>query len=239
MIGGRRTERSEPREEFVGGGRITAITDQAHDPERVSIALDGAFAFGLSREVAATEALAVGDDLDPARVASLRGADEAAKATTAALAFLATRPRSEQEVRRRLLRKGFASGAIEATISRLYDWRYLDDAEFARRWVEQRATYHPRGRRLLQHELHHKGIDRQTVEATIGEADLDEAAAALELARAKIRSYHGLEPAVARRRLGAFLARRGYNWDIVRQALDAVTRQMPDDDGEPAEQSQI
>ncbi len=230
-----RPKRDETLESFAGGGRITAITDQRHDPERVSIFLDGAFAFGLSRDVASNHQLAVGDELDPARVAALRSDDERAAATTAALAFLSSRPRSEHEVRTRLREKGFESGAIDAAIARLYEWRYLDDADFARRWVEQRATYHPRGRRLLEQELQHKGIDRQMAQETIGEAELDELSAALDLARSKLRSYRGLDGPVVRRRLGAFLARRGYGWDVVRPTLDTVLDEAEEPNGPPDE----
>ena len=203
-------------------GRVTKLSPQTHDAERLNVFLDGTFAFGLHQDVALREGLAVGDVLDAARVTALRDADESAKATTAALAFLAYRPRSEREVRDRLRQKGYAPEAVDAAVARLEGWRYLDDADFARRWVENREAHQPRGRRLLEQELQRKGIDRETARATIDDAELDEAAAAVELARAKLRSYAGQEPVVVRRRLAAFLARRGYGWDVVRPALDRL-----------------
>jgi regulatory protein len=63
-------------------------------------------------------------------------------------------------------------------------------------------------------------------------AELDEAGAALELARSKLRSYAGLEPAVVRRRLGGYLARRGYGFDVVRPVLDRVLGEGEEDDGD-------
>ena len=204
------------------GGRITDLTTQARDPERVNVFLDGAFAFGLGREVALREGLRIGDALDPARIAALRAADDVAKATSSALGLLTRRPRSEREVRDRLRQKGYAPEAIDAAVARLEGWRYLDDADFARYWVENRAAHQPRGRRLLEQELRHKGVDRETVKETIAAAELDEESAALDLARKKLRSYVGEEPAVVRRRLGAYLARRGYGWDVARPVLDRL-----------------
>lgn len=212
------------------GGRITGLAPQARDPERINVSLDGVFAFGLSRDVALREGLAIGDDLDADRVAALAAADEVAKATTAALAFLGHRPRSEREVRDRLRQKGYGSDAIDAAIAKLEGWRYLDDGDFARYWVENREANQPRGRRLLEQELWRKGVDREIVRETIAAAELDEHAAALELARAKMRAYHNEEPTVIRRRLGAYLARRGYGWDVARPVLDRLLGERSDEE---------
>jgi len=211
------------------GGRITRIAPQERDLERVNVFLDGAFAFGLGAELALREGLAVGDELSAARVGELRAADEVGKATTAALHVLARRPRSEREVRDRLRQKGYGADAIDAAIEKLEGWRYLDDASFARYWVENREAHKPRGRRLLEQELRHKGVERGLVQETIAAADLDEAGAALALGRAKLRSYAGLEPAVVRRRLGSYLARRGYGFDVVRPVLDRLLGEREDE----------
>lgn len=212
------------------GGRVTDIAPQQHDPDRVNVFLDGAFAFGLGAELVAREGLAVGDELDAARIEALLAADEVGKATAAALRLLARRPRSEREVRDRLRQKGYTSAAIDAAVGRLEGWRYLDDADFARYWVENREANQPRGRRLLEQELRQKGIDREIVRETIEAADVDETGAALELARAKLRSYAGQEPAVVRRRLGAYLARRGYGYDVVRPVLDRLLGEGEEDE---------
>ena len=225
--------RGEPRTEApVAGGRITAIESQAHDPERVNVFLDGAFGFGLGAMLSVDEGLRIGDEVTAERALELRAKDEVGKATTAALALLARRPRSRREVADRLKQKGYGAGAIEAALEKLAGWRYVDDAQFARFWVENREAHKPRGKRLLEQELRFKGVDRELVRETIAAAELDEAAAATELARAKLRSYAGLDPAVARRRLGSFLARRGYGFDVVKPVLDQVLGEADDEIGD-------
>ena len=219
---------ADPAAEPIAG-RVTGISSQ-RDPNRVNVFLDGTFAFGLDREVAEREGLTVGDELDAERIARLRVADDVAKATTAALGLLARRPRAEREVRDRLRQKGYAPGTIDAAIAKLEGWRYLDDADFARYWVENRESNQPRGRRLLEQELRLKGVDRGIVRDTLATADLDEAAAALELGRAKLRSYAGQDPAVVRRRLAGFLARRGYGFDVVRPVLDRLLGESDDEE---------
>lgn len=170
-----------------------------------------------------------GDDLDSAAIVRLVAEDEVARATEAALHFLAYRARSEHEVRDRLKRGDFSPEAIEATIARLNDWRYLDDADFARRWVESRARARPRGQRLLQQELRRKGIDAETSKQAIAEAGLDEVAAATALARKRLDSLSGEDPLAVKRKVSAYLARRGYGFDVVRKALEQATGEPLDE----------
>jgi regulatory protein len=203
-------------------GAITRITEQRRQRDRVWVEIDGREGVSLAAEVVTKAGLGVGDVLDEAAITKLRAADELSRATETALTFLAYRPRSEREVRDRLRRDAYPPETIDQVIAKLHDWRYLDDADFARRWVENRAMHRPRGQRLLQQELRQKGIDAETARDAIAEAELDEAAAAESLARQRAGAYAGEEPAVIRRRLGAYLARRGYSYDIIRGALERV-----------------
>jgi regulatory protein len=220
--GNRRPSSGATASSPLPGGEITAITSQQHDPNRVSIFLDGEFAIGLSRELAAREGLAVGMRLTAERAAEIAAREEVGKATDRAIALLARRPRSVREVRDRLRQKGFTDATIDAAIEKLEGWDYVDDEDFARYWVENRETHKPRGRRLLEQELRQKGVARDVIQETLDEADLDERGSAVDLARAKLRSYGSLDPALARRRLGAYLGRKGYDFSTIRAALNTV-----------------
>ena len=225
----------ETSPQTVRAGRVTALRPTKRDPDRIAVDLDGSFAFALPATLVADERIDVGDMLDVDRVSALLAADQASRATEAALVFLSYRPRSEKEVRDRLRRGGYEQDAIEHAISRLHEWRYLDDADFARRWVENRTAHRPRGKRLLQQELRHKGIDGETARDAIDDAELDETGAAEALARRRLPSYAGDEPAAIRRRLGAYLARRGYGYDVIRIALDRALGETEDMDEPPPE----
>lgn len=217
-------------QENICSGTVTAITDQRRDPERVNIALDGQFAFGLARLVAAQHGLHVGQVLSADEVAALRAADEVERAVQAGVQFLAYRPRSEREVRDRLNQRGFSPVAIDEAVARLKRWRYLDDEAFARFWVENRAEHRPQGHRRLKSELRAKGVDPALAAEVIEEAGGDEFPAALALAQKRVTSLRGLDPLVQRRRLAGFLQRRGYGWDVVRPVLDRVLGEAEEDD---------
>ena len=221
-----------PLTSHLSGGRITDVSPQRNDPERVNVFIDGAFAFGLAADLAVEAGLHPGDELDEAAITRLLARDETRKATTAALRLLAHRPRAEGELTRRLRQKGYAQEAIDGAIAKLREWNYLDDADFARRWVESRQLHRPRGTRLLGQELRQKGVDAETIDEAIAEAAIDERADALHLARQKASSYAGLPPEVQRRRLSSFLARRGYGFDLVRRAVDeALGEDEVEDEG--------
>jgi regulatory protein len=215
-------------------GTITRISPLRRTRGRFSVEIDGRRGLFLAEDVLYRSGLGIGDAIDAETLAELLAADDMARATEAALAFLAYRPRAEKEVRVRLRRGGFAPDTIDQVVARLHDWRYLDDADFARRWVEGRSASRPRGRRLLQQELRQKGIDTETARATLDEADLDEATAAEELARRRLPAYAGEDLLTVRRRLGSYLARRGYAYDVVRAAIDRV---LGEDDASPEQGS--
>lgn len=189
--------------------KVTAIEPQKRNPQRVNIYLDGEFAFGLTRLVAAW--LKVGDELSAEKIASLQEADAREQALQYALRLLTYRPRSQAEVRQRLEQRGWSEKIIEETLERLRQDGLLNDAAFAHSWVENRYTFRPRGRRLLIQELRQKGLDEQTIQDALG--DMDEEEAAYTAARTRAQRLKGLEPRLFYRRLTAYLVRRGFSYE--------------------------
>ncbi len=240
--GGRSSWQSRPRaaensdedetQTVIRGGTITKITAQVRDPKRSNVFLDGEFAFGISTDRVLERGLVPKDELTEERVAELIALDTTDRAIASGMDLLSYRPRSIKEIRDRLAQKGYAEPAVEAAVERLIGWGYLNDGDFARRWVENRVEHRPRGTRLLAQELRHKGIDRDLIGETLEEADIDELAAALQAGERKAQSYAKLEPAIAKRRLSGFLARRGFNGGVVRQATEQLLGEQLDDDEE-------
>ena len=209
---------------------MTNVTPTQRDPERVSIFIDGGFAFALPAIEAVGRGLQRGIVLDEAAVAELVALAEAEKAVEAALNFVSYRPRSEREVRDRLRRRGFAPPAIDYAIEKMRGWKYLDDRSFAEFWVENRVEHSPKGRRALASELRAKGVDRDVVDTVLDDTELFEEHAALELARKRLRSLSGLDEQTRKRRLGAYLGRRGYGWDVVGPVLRELFSGNDDDE---------
>lgn len=154
--------------------------------------------------------------------------DPLAQARERLIAFLSTRPRSVEEARERLQRAGFSSTVIEGALQDAEERGWLDDAAFAKLWIEDRLMSNPRGPKLLRSELREKGVDDAQIEEAIREADIDEAALVRELVERQRPRYTHDDPEARRRKLAAFLQRRGFNYRAIRDALDEIDRGDPD-----------
>lgn len=204
--------------------KITALKIQKKNPHRVNVYLDGEFAFGLTRIVAAW--LQVGQVLNEQKIKQLQEEDVAEIAFQRALRFLAHRPRSAHEIEQKLQKLGFDPNVRQLTIERLKSGGYLDDQCFSELWIENRNEFRPRSRRLLALELRQKGVAEDVIQHTLSESP-DETALAYRAAGRYMRRLGGLDWQTFRNRLSAFLARRGFDSgtiaSVVRQAWQEVS----------------
>jgi regulatory protein len=144
----------------------------------------------------------------------------------AGLRFLEVRARSVAEVRRRLTQAGYQASLVDGAIERLVELGMLDDAAFARSWIESRDRARPRAERALRQELGVKGVERAVVDCLLDERSAEEGAAerdvnaALALLERQRRTLER-EPDARRRRQKAYglLARHGFNGDACSDAI--------------------
>jgi len=197
---------------------ISAIERQKRR-QRVNVYGDeGRFAFALALHLAEDAGLHSGLELSEAQVNALQEADARHSAYEAALRLLSYRPRSEKEMRRRLGRRGIGLRLIDETVRQLRERGYLDDEAFARFWTETREATSPRSRRLIAQELRAQGVDTETAAAaTVSVADEE---AAYRAAGRRLHAFRGLDYETFRRRLGGFLVRRGFSYDVARRTMD-------------------
>ncbi len=202
--------------------KITALKQQKRDNERVNVYLNGEFAFGLEKIVAAW--LQVGQELSEEKIAELQAKDEVETAFQRALNFLSYRPRTEKEVRANLKRNNVEEGVADEVVQRLRRGGLLDDVQFANLWVENRSEFRPRGRQALRAELRQKGLGDETIEVAL--SNLNEEELALRAAQKQARKLEALEWPDFRKRLGSFLARRGFGYEIITETLKRVWEQQ-------------
>ena len=192
--------------------QITAIHVQKHDPNRLNIELDGEFAFGLSRLVAAW--LKVGDLLDEDRINTLIKSDSSEVAYQKAIRLLDYRPRTEKEIRQRLAQKEFSTLEIDQVVLRLKRANLVQDQQFAKMWIENRNDYHPRSQRLMRYELRIKGVAEQTIESALADS-ADDLELATRAAAQYARKLNFQDRVLFRKKLSAYLARRGFSYGTI------------------------
>lgn len=160
---------------------------------------------------------------------------------TKAIYFLKFRPRSEKEVRDNLHKKALKNKTellpetVEKVITWLKEQHYLNDEEFVRWWIEQRTSFKPKGQRLIVMELRQKGVAQETIDAVFqnqesplrqGYGEQTGARSELELAKElvikKIDKYRGLPRQEVYQKLGAFLGRRGFDWETIKRSIDEI-----------------
>ncbi|MBC8160973.1 MAG: RecX family transcriptional regulator [Roseiflexaceae bacterium] len=213
----------------MSSGTITALRAQINDPQRINLFIDGIFALGISLNTLTTASLFVGRQLSAEEVAQLEASESADKAFQAALRALEARPRSVAEIRDKLRRKEFAPEVIDRTLQRLADIGLIDDAAFARRWVENRQLLSPRGKNALRDELRRKGIDRDLAATVLADEDLlgDQDGQAMALARSALHKYADAPDKMTfTRKLGSYLQRRGYSFDAIRPVVDTLWQEL-------------
>lgn len=145
-------------------------------------------------------------------------------AQATALRFLLARPRTRWEVEERLRQKGHDENVIRQVIDRLLQLDYLNDADFARRWLDAETKRKPQGRLILHHKLLQRGINREDAENIIESAY--DRPAEMEAARTAVRRKLPLLAAGDREKLrgklGQYLQRRGFDYSIILQVLAEV-----------------
>lgn len=227
----RSRSRQSEQPQRIEPGTITSIEPQQHSTGRYSIFLDGEFAFGIGRDLLLESGIGKGDHLDQHRIDSILARDAIDRAVAAAMRALDQRIRSRRELYTRLQQKGFEPDAIDAALDRLRDYGYLDDERFAEQWIENRLAHRPRGKRMLEHELRQKGVDRQIIAETIDTLEVDDRAAAMHLGQKQLGRISALPVAEQKKKLGGMLARRGFDYEVIRSTLETLLGESDDDTG--------
>lgn len=133
--------------------------------------------------------------------------------------FIDFQPRTSAEVRRKLTRAGYEEDVIEKVIADLERAELLDDSRFSAEWVESRSRRKGLGKVRLAAELRQKGVEKAMVDEAVAEIDPEsELRIAISLARKRVSPGDSSDPAV-KRKLAAYLQRRGYNWEIIQQVF--------------------
>lgn len=211
--------------------KITKIKLQKNK-KRVNVYLDGKFAFGLDLDNFAKAGLKVGQELSEKEINDLIFKNEFQKLYDRCLRLIAARPRSEKEIKDYLFKKlpkkhpilvSARESLIKETVNKLKKRNFLDDQVFATWWVEQRATFRPRGKLALKIELRQKGISAEIAEEII-EKMVDESALAKKAAQKKLKSLKKLAPKEFREKMAAFLSRQGFSWEIIKATLEDLAK---------------
>lgn len=208
-----------------GSASITSIRACSDDPTRVSLSVNRQRVGRILLQTKVKYELQVGTAWTQDLAESLRQELARGNAYRAAVRILTKRAKSGGELRLKLREYKYEQEAIEWTIERLTELGILNDEEYARMVVRSQLSRKPAGRRFLQGKLREKGIDQATSDRVLDELldDRDTMADARKIAEQAARSISDrYEPEVRARRISGRLARRGFDFDVIRRILEEL-----------------
>ena len=128
-------------------------------------------------------------------------------------------------MRKKLTEKNFSVDQVDHVVGRLKKAKLIQDNNFARAWIENRNTSHPRSQRLMRYELLRKGVDEDHIKNAlkISATDLELAQRAAE---AYARRLTGNDYQAFRKSLSGFLARRGFSYDVIVPVIADLWKQQ-------------
>lgn len=202
--------------------KITRIVQQKQK-ERANIFLDGKFAFSLSLEQVLKKGLKSGAEITEENVKRLEKESGEEKIFLRAIEFGMRRPRSEREFNLWFRRKKVEESLQGETLQKLTNLGLVNDLAFAKWWVEQRSFFRPKSRRVLKLELAQKGISREIIDEVLQDKELpSEDEQILKIAQKRWERLKNLEPRTRKQKLSEFLARRGFSWDNIKEAIRKI-----------------
>ena len=208
--------------------RITALQPQIKDPERVSLFVDDQFLMGVHALIVLQMGLKVGQELTTTQVELLQQEEALQQAVNRALNYLSFRPRSREEVKRYLRKKETPPELIERVMEKLDQLDLTNDRNFTEFWIEARTRANPKGAQAIKHELRQKGVTREVVDEMVdGEGDEERARVAAQKKAQLLLGQPGIDFQTFRQRLGPFLQRRGFSYEIIKR----ITRELWDEAG--------
>lgn len=186
---------------------------------RYSIFVDGKFSFGLNETTLMASDIRIGRKLTNEELAQLKDTAKTEKAYNQALGMIARRSRSEWEMREYLKRKEYDPELIDELVERLYMSKWLNDEDFARKWVDNRRLLKATSKRRLTQELKAKRVSDDIIQSVLAEDETDEITVLRELVVRKAQQTRYQDT----QKLMAYLIRQGFNYADIKSVLTDTT----------------
>lgn len=212
---------------------IKAVEQDSKDRHRYHIYIDdGDPILTVHEDLLIRHRLLKGQTISKSAIAEISNEDERYRAYTLAIVYLSYKAQTSKQIKQYLRRKEFGEEHISYALERLESEHLVDDEEYARQFTKQRVRSGQKGSRWIKQELQQRGVSKEAAaEATAAIDPDDERLAAQHAAAKKWRSLKG-ETADKRRKLIAFLMRRGFPGDVIKAAVKSAMEDVEMDEAE-------
>lgn len=195
--------------------KITDISNQKNK-NKFNLFVDGQFYAGILKETAVANNFFVGKELELSDLDDILIESETKQAFAKASDYLATRVHSKQELKQKLVKKGFSVAAIDKAIEKLEEYGYVDDEEFAKLYAQSNQKL---SKQMLKNKLIAKGVSKEIIQKIIEQCSGNQNDLAYELAQKYLR---GKDKQTCREKLYAFLQRKGFEYETIKQTIKTI-----------------
>lgn len=195
--------------------KITDIKQQVKRPDRYSIYIDGKYSFPLGASELLNLRLHINQEYTRTELENLKQKSVLDKAFDQALNLIMRRPRSEWEILEYLKRKEYDSTMSGSVLDMLRERGYVDDADFARRWVDNRRLLKSTSKRRLQQELRAKRVSDDVITQVLADDETDEQQVLRDLIARKRQQTRYQDDI----KLTQYLIRQGYNYQDIKAVI--------------------
>ena len=196
--------------------KITDIKQQVKRKNRYSIFVDGKYSFALSEGKLLSKTVKIGQELNKNELASLKDTAVIDKGIYRIIELISRRSRSRWEIENYLKRKKYEPEEIIKIVNVIDEKGYINDEDFAKRWVENRRLSKPISIRKLRLELKQKRIDKEVIQRVLDNDDTDEKTVLKELIEKKSRQMRYKD----KQKLISYLMRQGFSYGDIKAALN-------------------
>lgn len=198
--------------------KVTDIKQQVKRADRYSIYVDDKYAFSLSESELLATGLRTGQEFSETELTELKDKAILDKAYDRALNLIMRRPRSEWELRDYLKRKYYDDPVIQEILNKLSVRGFINDKDFAKRWVENRRLLKSTSKRRLHQELRQKRVADEVIQEVLDADETDEREVLRELVTKK-RQQSKYQDNL---KLMQYLSRQGYSYNDIKSVIDEI-----------------
>jgi len=208
---------------------ITSIEKNKKNRDRLSVYIDGKFAFTISEEDYLSMHLYEKKDITQETIDYIKDTLNFREAKSKAVRYLSLKLRTEQEVRKKLHDDGYDNECIEKVVNELMAIGYINNKLYAQKYVFDRSKLKPISKKMMKRELISRGIAEETADEVLDDWKVEDSVVARSLLKRKFGKYDLKDKKILRKAY-MFLLHRGFSMSIIREALDGLADDLFEED---------
>lgn len=201
--------------------KITSIKIQEKNKERCSIFIDNEYSFSLPLEIVYSSNIKVGQDISQDKINELTSLGDNSQALSKAIAYVSKNLKTKKQVKDYLSKKGYNPQTVYGVIDKLREYKYIDDVEFAKRYIE--SCYVKEGKKLLEYKLMTKGVSKDNIELAYSLVNVDTKESCANLAEKYLKNKEKSPDSY--KKAFRYLLSKGYSYEEVESAISFIKEQ--------------